>query len=183
MARLILNNLRQKLQINTQKANFIEQQVLEQFLDYQKKLQTYEKAYQEIIMGLKKLNENFDDTELKQLQQKLGLKTEDVTSIETKLNQFHTDSLPILEEDEKQNKKVSTVSNYPSEVTKNPPLDLDFINSCKKELALFVGPMASFIVEDVTSKFPHLTKEQLIEALAKEIPNPQQANDFIAKFK
>jgi hypothetical protein len=47
---------------------------------------------------------------------------------------------------------------------------------------MFVGPMASFIVEDVTSKSPHLTKEELIEALAKEIPNPQQVNDFIAKF-
>ena len=53
-----------------------------------------------------------------------------------------------------------------------------FINHCQQELARCIGPMASFIVEDVLERRPQITPRQLVENLAGEIADPQQAKAF-----
>ncbi|MCG8368390.1 MAG: protein kinase [Pseudanabaenales cyanobacterium] len=53
-----------------------------------------------------------------------------------------------------------------------------FIDYCQNELAHCIGPIASFIVEDILDQHPHMTPQQLVENLASEIADPQQAVEF-----
>jgi serine/threonine protein kinase len=53
-----------------------------------------------------------------------------------------------------------------------------FLERCQQVLASYIGPMASLILEDVLAQNLHLTASELVEAIAAEIPNPQQARAF-----
>lgn len=57
-------------------------------------------------------------------------------------------------------------------------LNLAFINRCQLELARSIGPMASFIVDDVLTRFPDATPQELIQAIATEIPDSKQSQEF-----
>ncbi|MGL5806858.1 MAG: protein kinase domain-containing protein [Xenococcaceae cyanobacterium] len=57
-----------------------------------------------------------------------------------------------------------------------------FVQLCRQELALYIGPFANFIIEDTLAENPHLTPQQLIEILAEEIPSPQKAKQFRDKL-
>ncbi|HHP7243513.1 MAG TPA: protein kinase domain-containing protein, partial [Elainellaceae cyanobacterium] len=57
-------------------------------------------------------------------------------------------------------------------------LNPDFIERCQQELIHCVGPVAQFIIDDLLSEDPNLSPAQLVEAIAAEIPNPQQAEAF-----
>jgi serine/threonine protein kinase/class 3 adenylate cyclase len=57
-------------------------------------------------------------------------------------------------------------------------LSHDFLDRCKQELASRIGPIASFILESTLAQHPHANPAQLVEALALEIPEPQQAEAF-----
>lgn len=57
-------------------------------------------------------------------------------------------------------------------------LDPGFINRCKQELAELIGPIASIICQRTLTKNPEFSATELVEALAKQIPNPQQAIEF-----
>lgn len=58
-----------------------------------------------------------------------------------------------------------------------------FLEHCQRELTRCVGPMASYILEDILAQQPQLTALALIELLAAEIPDQRQANQFRAKAK
>lgn len=55
-----------------------------------------------------------------------------------------------------------------------------FAEVCRQELARCIGPMANCIVEDMLADYPEMAPQQLVAALAAEIPNSQQANLFTA---
>ncbi|MGJ3249326.1 MAG: protein kinase domain-containing protein [Elainellaceae cyanobacterium] len=57
-------------------------------------------------------------------------------------------------------------------------LNPDFIERCQQELIHCVGPVAQFIIDDLLSEDPNLSPAQLVEAIATEIPSPQQAEVF-----
>jgi serine/threonine protein kinase len=57
-------------------------------------------------------------------------------------------------------------------------LDPTFIKRCQQELAEFIGPIAAIICQRTLAKNPQLSTVQLVEALAKQIPNPKQAQEF-----
>ncbi|MGJ3254681.1 MAG: protein kinase domain-containing protein [Elainellaceae cyanobacterium] len=57
-------------------------------------------------------------------------------------------------------------------------LNPDFIERCQQELTHCVGPVAQFIIDDLLSDDPNLSPAQLVEAIAAEIPSPQQAETF-----
>lgn len=50
-----------------------------------------------------------------------------------------------------------------------------FIAQCRQVLARGIGPMANLIVDEILAGSPHLTPRQLVEAIAAEVPLPQQA--------
>ncbi|NJM72913.1 MAG: serine/threonine protein kinase [Scytonema sp. RU_4_4] len=54
----------------------------------------------------------------------------------------------------------------------------DFLEYCLRELTSFVGPFASFVLEDTLSQNPEMTPEELIEALVEKIPYQQRAQEF-----
>jgi hypothetical protein len=57
-------------------------------------------------------------------------------------------------------------------------LDPQFIKRCQQELAEFIGPIAAIICQRTLAKNSQLSTVELVEALAKQIPNPKQAQEF-----
>lgn len=57
-------------------------------------------------------------------------------------------------------------------------LNQAFIDLCRHELALRMGPIAKYIIEETLAQHPGISLGQLVEDLAAEIPNPQQAQEF-----
>ena len=57
-------------------------------------------------------------------------------------------------------------------------LDSTVLNLCQQTLSRYIGMMAKCILEDTIEDHPDISQEQLIEALAAEIPNLQQAAEF-----
>jgi serine/threonine protein kinase len=53
-----------------------------------------------------------------------------------------------------------------------------FLDRCQTELAQCIGPMAQFILEETLAKNPGFSVHQLVEALAREIPDSQEAIKF-----
>ncbi len=53
-----------------------------------------------------------------------------------------------------------------------------FIDRCKTELGVHLGPMANFLTEQTLKQSPQLTPQQLIEALALQIPDTKAALAF-----
>ena len=58
-----------------------------------------------------------------------------------------------------------------------------FLEHCRQELMRCMGPMASFMLEDILAQSPHLAIEQLIEVLVAEIPDHQRAQEFKNRIK
>lgn len=56
--------------------------------------------------------------------------------------------------------------------------DEEFICQCKKELAIRIGPMADFMTQQALSQSPAMTHQELIEALAAHIADPNSALSF-----
>lgn len=54
----------------------------------------------------------------------------------------------------------------------------EFIARCKQALARCIGPFAEVILEDVLTNSSTQTPEELIDAIASEIPTPKQAQMF-----
>lgn len=54
----------------------------------------------------------------------------------------------------------------------------EFIELCQQELTHSIGPMAKYILEEILFNSPDLSSQEFIEAVAAEIPNPQQADKF-----
>ena len=76
---------------------------------------------------------------------------------------------------------IETVSWPNSNVEAEPAtteIDPAFINLCQQELARYLGRMASYVLTETLEENPHLSPQQLVEALATEISNPQQAREF-----
>lgn len=54
----------------------------------------------------------------------------------------------------------------------------DFIQRCEKQLAQYIGPMASFIIEETIADNPDISPYQLVEYISREIQDPQAAVEF-----
>jgi serine/threonine protein kinase len=54
----------------------------------------------------------------------------------------------------------------------------EFLERCRRELARYIGPMATYILEDILMQFPQMTRQQFVRAIAAEIPDPKQAKEF-----
>jgi uncharacterized caspase-like protein len=163
VGRLVLDEKRQQLGISLEEADVIEQEVLKPYRDYQEKLQRYQKTLAEIKERDRMPNE-LTISELKQFQQVLGLKAEDVAPIEAR---FIPPPEPVVSSSPPESKPETSL-----------PLDPAFLNHCQQELARYIGPMANFILKDTLAHHAQLSPKQLIEVLATEIPNSQQAQTF-----
>ncbi|GAB1540532.1 hypothetical protein NUACC21_32010 [Scytonema sp. NUACC21] len=57
-------------------------------------------------------------------------------------------------------------------------LSLEFLERCRQELAYYIGPMASFIVEETLDENAYASPYQFVELLAREISDTQAAFEF-----
>lgn len=136
VGRIALGQLQNKLELSSEEATAIENEVLQPYREYQKRLQEYEQALVEEV------ERNFpisSDTrnELQRLQQILGLRNEDVEPIEARIIAA--------------NQNVATLTN-----NKARPTD---INRYLKQYRgmFFVGIVGIAIGSIITGIFPHST--------------------------
>ncbi|GAB1540600.1 serine/threonine-protein kinase [Scytonema sp. NUACC21] len=61
---------------------------------------------------------------------------------------------------------------------KNPVVTESFVQLCQQELTDLIGPIAAFIVQDTLESCPQISPQELVKALAAEIPDPQKADEF-----
>lgn len=54
----------------------------------------------------------------------------------------------------------------------------EFIEHCRQELLLCLGPVANFVLDDILTESPGITTEQLVECLIKAIEEPKQIEKF-----
>lgn len=57
-------------------------------------------------------------------------------------------------------------------------IETGFLNRCKKELAEYIGPIASIVCQRTLIRSPELSETEFVEALAQQIPNQKQALEF-----
>ena len=80
----------------------------------------------------------------------------------------------IVEEDLPQSHRDASAPDQPSP---------EFINHCQQELARHLGPMAKYILEETLEQYPDISPVQLVEVLAAEIPQSEQAQKFKSSLK
>ncbi len=107
VGRRILNARRESLRLSPEEASIIEAEVIKPYREYKKKLHEYEQALVEAIQHENPLSD-YTRNELKDLQQVLSLRNEDVAPIEMRLNAL-----------------VSYISAQESNVTELARVDLD----------------------------------------------------------
>jgi serine/threonine protein kinase len=62
-------------------------------------------------------------------------------------------------------------------------LSPEFLETCQKKLASFVGPIASVLLKQALRQSPNITPQELVEKLAESIPNPQGVQEFKNSIK
>ena len=65
---------------------------------------------------------------------------------------------------------------------KGTGLETQFIKRCQQELAYIIGPMANLIVEEVLVQYAPLSPEELVNAVAEQIPDAKGAIEFKRKL-
>jgi serine/threonine protein kinase len=61
-------------------------------------------------------------------------------------------------------------------------LDPKFLEDLQDKLAYYIGPMAILVLEEELDRVPTPSPQELVKMLAQEIPDYQQAQEFIAYF-
>ncbi|HEY9672758.1 MAG TPA: serine/threonine-protein kinase [Waterburya sp.] len=84
----------------------------------------------------------------------------------------------VIEEALESNSSSPFSSGSQPEAATRSKINPAFVDYCQQELARCIGPMASCILDETLTKYPDLSEEQLVEALATEIPHPQKAQQF-----
>jgi serine/threonine protein kinase len=78
-----------------------------------------------------------------------------------------------------QNTTQETTTNLPEiPIQKQPTINENFVRQCEKELANIIGPVARFLVQKALESDPEISPDQLVEVLAEEIPESEQARYF-----
>lgn len=68
---------------------------------------------------------------------------------------------------------------FSSKVPPTPSqIEPDFLSRCQKELAQLIGPMSSILCKRILNQNPTISAQELVETLAKRIPDHQQAEKF-----
>lgn len=88
--------------------------------------------------------------------------------------QFEQQAMAILE--------TSTVSPQTNSVNSlsatDQIIDANFISKCERELAYSVGPIASFMIQQVLKSQPQISIPEFVKKLATKIRDPKQALEF-----
>lgn len=61
-------------------------------------------------------------------------------------------------------------------------LDDNFIHQCQRDLIDLIGPIATFLIQRVLKSHSQISTTEFVKILAREIPDPQKANDFCRRY-
>jgi serine/threonine protein kinase/class 3 adenylate cyclase len=61
--------------------------------------------------------------------------------------------------------------------------DQAFLEQCRQELTRCIGPMASFLIEDTIDQHPQATAAELVEMIASQLSDGNQATAFISRIQ
>lgn len=144
---------------------------------------------QSLNLPQKKLQINIDHSR-KEREVAEILESDEFKLLEKQANKFRK-SNQILEDFQEEDTFRELSSNQTIEPaivvpeTQLQPISInpEFLEHCQQELSRCIGPMANSLLEDTLNHCPHLTPEQLVETLAKEIPNLQRAQLFRNSIK
>jgi serine/threonine protein kinase len=78
---------------------------------------------------------------------------------------------------ENKNQTISEFTSTPS-TSKLPLLQSEFIESCQKKLAYYIGPMANIIIEEALAENPRATQYEFVQILSREIYDSHDAIAF-----
>ena len=94
------------------------------------------------------------------------------------------ESPQILENQVLEETSLEASRNSVSRITHTRQNDIksEFIQLCQQELAYCIGPMASLIVEEILVQYKPRSPEDLVDALAEQIPDMQKAIKFKRKL-
>lgn len=128
-------------------------------------------------LPLRKVQINIDQTK-KKLEVAQIVSSEEFRLLEQKANQLRhkNETLTEVQWEEPTQARV-TFSEQTDPVISNV-LTPEFLARCRQELTRYVGPFASFLLDDILEQDPQLTKGELVEALAAEIPESKRAQEF-----
>lgn len=173
----------------------IEARITAEVEAYQQNLQQYEQVLRQTIQHEYPLSDEIRE-ELKRYQGVLELRDEDVARIEARVTSQDNASLssdedlglpeiPIQEVQADFIKQPISVPKKPGTIVTTEPktetsttLDSIFLERCQRELTHYIGPIASFILEDTLAEYPRILQQQLVELLSTEIADPQNAKQF-----
>lgn len=144
----------------------------------------------------KKLQINIDHTR-KEREVAEILESDDFKILEQQANKFR--KVNYISEEFKQEEDTFLQSTTSSELISNQtfepvivapeaqpqpiPINPEFLKHCQQELSRCIGPMANSLLKDTLAQFPYITPEQLVETLAREIPNLQRSQVFRNSIK
>jgi serine/threonine protein kinase len=77
---------------------------------------------------------------------------------------------------------VSIVPQEPAHA-ESSSLNTNFLERCRQELTRFVGSLANFLLDRVSTESSEMTPKEVVEALAVEIANPQHVEEFKNNLK
>lgn len=85
--------------------------------------------------------------------------------------EFQQQAMAILED-------TTILSDDKLHTSANLKLEQNFISKCERELAYLVGPIASYITQQILKSQPQISLEEFVNKLAAQIPEPQLAVEF-----
>lgn len=107
------------------------------------------------------------------------------TDSATLINQENTsnenavvDSTQLLASKSLTNSTPANQNNFLNLSIKQQTIEPKFVQRCQKELAYFIGPMASLIIDEVLIQSASKSPEAFVDDLAAQIPDSQQAIKF-----
>ena len=77
-----------------------------------------------------------------------------------------------------QTKTASSNNNSTQSIASHQQISSQFIDRCCHNLAEFIGPIATIICSQTLAANPHSSSVEFVQALAKKIPNTQDAEQF-----
>lgn len=73
---------------------------------------------------------------------------------------------------------VKPSSSLKADSDSSTAISSDFLERCRHELARCIGPMAGVVIDDVVTQYPQSSPQELVQAIAAEIPDPHLAQRF-----
>jgi serine/threonine protein kinase len=65
----------------------------------------------------------------------------------------------------------------------SPQISSEWIARCQQELAEFIGPISGIVCQRMLAQSPHLSEREFVEAIARQITNPRDAEAFRQRLR